>query len=551
MSDVALRAGDITEEANTGRLDAWWEWFEQRLEFAGDALNPILVKETRQAIKSRQFALTFVMLLIACWGVTIGGVAIVGPGIRYMAAGGDLLLFYYGILAFPLAVIVPFAAFRSLAAERDDNTYDLLAVSTLTPRQIINGKLGSAVVQMGVFFSAVSPCLAFTYLLRGVDVVTILLLLGDLVLGSLGLSMIALLMAAVSNQRYGQIVVSVVLVAGLLLVFWYATQTATEIVRNGPMYTGDPGFWVSVLFGLTVYATTMAILYFAAAGMVTFSSANRSTPLRATVFVQQVCLLGWAAYYWIASNFEVEWLVMTAIGIGLYWQFVGALLTGESPELSRRVRRGLPQTTMGRLLFTWFQPGSGTGYMFAIANLVAWALMLCAASALAESWGTSTHGLTVGLLVFCILGIGYVVAYLGIGRLIVAMLRRWTIVSMLGAFLIQFLLALAGSGIPYVIQMTTAEMRNLPYHYLQVTNPIWTLSYLIDDRDLPPETIPLLIVIPGAALCVFLANLPSLVRETRQSRLAVPQRVVEDEAALHPEPATLPSSPWDEAGITE
>ncbi|HNU08284.1 MAG TPA: hypothetical protein PKO33_11010, partial [Pyrinomonadaceae bacterium] len=86
-------------------------------------------------------------------------VAIVGPGIRYTASGGQLLLFYYGILAFPLAVIVPFAAFRSLAAERDENTYDLLAVSTLTPRQIINGKLGSAIVQMGVYFSAISPCL--------------------------------------------------------------------------------------------------------------------------------------------------------------------------------------------------------------------------------------------------------------------------------------------------------------------------------------------------------------------------------------------------------
>lgn len=547
MSDVAIGTALVTEKASIRRMEAWWEWLEQRLESAGDYLNPILVKETRQAIKSRQFALTFVLLLIACWGVTIGGVAIIGPGIRYMAAGGELLLFYYGILAFPLAVVVPFAAFRSLAAERDENTYELLAVSTLTPRQIINGKLGSAIVQMGVFFSAISPCLAFTYLLRGVDVVTILLLLGDVVLGSLGLSMIALLMAAVSTQRYGQIVVSVVLVAGLLLVFWYAMQSATEFVRNGPVYTGDPNFWVMMLFGLTVYVTTMAILYFAAAGMVTFSSANRSTPLRAAVFVQQVSLVGWAAYYWLARNWAIEWLIVAAVGMGAYWQFAGALLTGESSQLSRRVRRGLPQSSLGRLLFTWFQPGSGTGYVFAVANLAAWALMLCAASAITEDWSAQSYYTDAprSLIVFCVLGISYSVAYLGIGRLVIAALRRWTIVSMLGAFLIHFLLVLAGSGIPYVIQMTTAEMRNLNYSYLQVTNPIWTLAYLISDRDLPAETIPLLLAIPGAALCVFIANLPSIVREIHQSRLALPQRVLEDEAALHPEPAAQPSSPWD------
>ena len=547
MSDVAISTALVTEKPSTRRMEAWWEWLEERLESAGDYLNPILVKETRQAIKSRQFALTFVMLLIACWGVTIGGVAIIGPGIRYMAAGGELLLFYYGILAFPLAVVVPFAAFRSLAAERDENTYDLLAVSTLTPRQIINGKLGSAIVQMGVFFSAISPCLAFTYLLRGVDVVTILLLLGDVVLGSLGLSMIALLMAAVSTQRYGQIVVSVVLVAGLLLVFWYAMQSATEFVRNGPMYTGDPNFWVMVLFGLTVYVTTMAILYFAAAGMVTFSSANRSTPLRAAMFVQQVFLLGWAAYYWLAGNWAIDWLIMAAVGMGAYWQFAGALMTGESSLLSRRVRRGLPQSSFGRSLFTWFQPGSGTGYVFAVANLAAWALTLCAASTVTESWGAQTFyaDATRSLIVFCLLGFSYSIAYLGAGRLVIAALRRWTIVSMLGAFLIHFLLVLAGSGIPYVIQMTTAEMRNLNYSYLQVTNPIWTLAYLIDDRNLPAETIPLLLAIPGVALCVFIANLPSIVREIHQSRLALPQRVMEDEAALHPEPAAQPSSPWD------
>ena len=41
------------------------------------------------------------------------------------------MLWYYAILAFPLAVVVPYAAFRSLAAEREDNTYDLLSITTL------------------------------------------------------------------------------------------------------------------------------------------------------------------------------------------------------------------------------------------------------------------------------------------------------------------------------------------------------------------------------------------------------------------------------------
>ena len=146
------------------------------LVYAGDWLNPILVKETRQALKSSQFAITFVLVLVACWIVTIGVVAYIGPRIFYSADGGTLLAWYYAILALPLMVVVPLAAFRSLAAEREDNTYDLLSITALKPRQIISGKLGSSIAQMAVYFSAITPCLAFTYLLRGVDLPTIAML---------------------------------------------------------------------------------------------------------------------------------------------------------------------------------------------------------------------------------------------------------------------------------------------------------------------------------------------------------------------------------------
>ena len=120
----------------------------------------------------------------------------------------------------PVRVVVPFAAFRSLAAEREDNTYDLLSITTLRPRQIISGKLGSAVVQMAVYFSAITPCLAFTYLLRGVDVPTIALILAYTFVASLALAMFGLLLATLTQQRYHQVILSVALVALLLWVYY-------------------------------------------------------------------------------------------------------------------------------------------------------------------------------------------------------------------------------------------------------------------------------------------------------------------------------------------
>ena len=131
MSSDTANITDRTSPGNiAARVEAAWRSVESWLVWLGDYLNPILVKETRQALKSLQFTMTFVLVLVACWVVTIGGVAIIGPGIFYSATGGTLLLAYYSILAFPLAVVVPYSAFRSLAAEREDNTFDLLSITT-------------------------------------------------------------------------------------------------------------------------------------------------------------------------------------------------------------------------------------------------------------------------------------------------------------------------------------------------------------------------------------------------------------------------------------
>ena len=123
-----------------------WGQVERALEWASEWLNPILVKEARQALKSKQFALPFSLLLACAWGWSLLGVALISPGVYYAPSGVYMLNGYYLVLAFPLLVIVPFAAFRSLASEREDGTYELLSITALGPRQIIAGKLGGAVL---------------------------------------------------------------------------------------------------------------------------------------------------------------------------------------------------------------------------------------------------------------------------------------------------------------------------------------------------------------------------------------------------------------------
>jgi hypothetical protein len=543
-ADVLLEAVRPTAQA---RLGAAWERIESVLVYAGDWLNPILVKETRQALKSFQFTITFVLVLAACWVVTIGVVAWIGPSIFYAASGGTLLWWYYAILAFPLVVVVPYAAFRSLASEREDNTYDLLSITGLKPQQIISGKLGSSMVQMAVYFSAITPCLAFTYLLRGVDVPTIAMLVAYTFFGSLGLSMLGILLATLSGQRFTQVFVSVALVAALIGVLIVALIVSFRAIYFSFSFVGGEGFWIITSALATLYVTTFALMFFAASGMITFATENRSTPLRICMLVQQAAWIGWMFFGWTHDNFELELLLILATFAGLYWYAMGMLLTAERSGMSQRVKRRLPKSFMGRVFLSWLNPGPASGYMFVVANATS-IVLICMLGMIASDllgggpapWPTDDQ-----LLYLLVVGWGYGVAYLGLGMLVTALLRRFVMINMVASVLINFLVILAASGIPTVIQLMSVELRYVDYTLLQIPNPFWSLLYLADDGVVSHGPI-LILVVPAAAVCVLLLNFRSVVRELQQVRIAPPVRVIEDEAELHPAPPPLPTNPWDE-----
>ncbi len=522
-----------------------WNSIEPLLVRVGDWLNPILVKETRQALKSRYFLVVFVLLLALCWVATIGGVAYIGPSIYYGAAGSYLLMAYFVFLVIWLLVFVPYAAFRSLASEREDNTYDLLSITTLNPRQIISGKLGSSVVQMIVYFSALTPCLAFTYLLRGVDVPTIIVLLAYTFFGSLGLSMLGLLLATATQNRVSQVFMSVGFIVLLLLACYGGIAFGGLTIFEFNMLDSAE-FWITTFALATLYLTTFALAFFAAAGMITFTSENRSTPLRICMVVQQAAWIGWMGYFWILTDFDLMAFLIMIMFAGGYWYIMGTMLTAERPEMSHRVKRRLPKTSLGRAYLTWLNPGPGTGYMFVVANVTAVAI-LCVLGILATGLAPAT---TVGwlsagdLLLLLIIGWGYLVGYLGLGMIVVSALRRVAEVTMLASVLIHFLVLLACSGIPAVFQMMSVELRNVDYSYLQITNPFWSLKHLA--RGAAMEAYVLATVVPAAAVCILLLNMPGVIRELRQVRVALPARVAEDEAELHPPPEALPTNPWDE-----
>jgi len=555
VSDVATTATPprtpSSDESACART-TWRRWLanaESQLIKLSDRGNAILVKETRQALKSRQFVVSFLVVLIASWVATIGGVAVIGPEIYYAASGSVMLVVYYCILAFPLAVVVPYTAFRSIATEREDNTYDLLSITTLTAKRIVTGKLLSAALQMLVFLSAVSPCIAFTYLLRGVDARTLAMVLGLAVVGSLGLSMIGLFVGSLTHVRYAQIFLSVALIVGLMGAFMASIGIVFVLIDEGYLMFRDVEFyWIMAGLAL-LYVTTFGLFHAAAAAQIAFSSENRSTPLRWWMIVQTACLVGWLASAPFVNDMRSpeihELIIVGGVMAGSYWWVMGALVVSEWPLLSVRVKRSLPQSTIGRALLTWFNPGPGTGYMFLVSNVTALAMLGLAL--VVFNWGSAPSWISSETCaIFCILIWGYFVAYLGLGRLLISLLRRFAYVPLAGGFLIHIILLLIGIGTPIVIQMIVYRLRySGGYSIMHLSNPVWTGYQLVENGSAAIQGPVAVVVVAAVAVGVLLLNLRGVAAEVVVQRSALPARVVEEEAELHPEPPPRPTNPWD------
>jgi hypothetical protein len=305
---------------------------------------------------------------------------------------------------------------------------------------------------------------------------------------------------------------------------------------------------------LTAYSGYFALAFYAASAMVTFVSDNRSTRLRAVMLSMHVLFTGWMAWLFVGpATGDATVLLLYLLFLTVHWYAMGVFMTGESPELSMRVRRHLPQSFLGRVFLTWFNPGPGTGYLFAVCGMLAGLATVALGVNLGGSLSTEVarnlkSGAVQSALYVGTIGTSYVVIYLGLGLLLIRWLRRLGHGGMFLAALIQVLLLCLGVIGP-MLGATFSQSWMYGYSALHMSNPFWTLYRATERSGLPIEASVLMTSLPLAAAVVFVLTLRAVAREVRHVRVAKPPRVAEEDAALAAEhalpPRPTPVSPWD------
>lgn len=497
-----------------------------------DRLNPILIKEARQALKSRQFASTFLLLVLVSWLISALGVSWAGPSIEYGSPARVFLTGYIWVLQVAVLLVVPFTVFRSMQTERDQDTFELLSISTLRPRQIVWGKFWSALLQTFLFYSAIAPFVAFTSLLQGFDFFVTLFMLVGLLVWSISVTIFALMLSTIGEQKTWQIL-NMLGVLGLL--FWQTLMglglTATLMMEQVPFDQTE--FWWAVGAWLLAVASYFYLAVQIAVSRLTFESDNRSTGIRIACSIQFWLL--WAViigYLFACDHYSLTFdryiIAPAAVLSCVHWGVVGLFAATEVDFMSRRVRRSIPRTGFSRLLVAPWLPGGTRGLVYMLGHLVALALII---EWVMANWSTHfasstpTHyasGDSVRAVVWA--SICYTTIYISYGALFGRLAIRLSpqlrpaharvMTVLMGA------IAIIAPLIPVAFELVRVSFG--VYSLIYVTNPVMTIDYVSDHYNEPMARTILQVLSLGAFFGI-LFNVPGILHGLKEVVYSTPK----------------------------
>jgi hypothetical protein len=192
-------------------------------------MNPILVKELRQSLRSRWFEIIFLWL---CSSLTL--ITAIGSSIN--APNGTTLFFWIAV-ATAFHLLLPFRTVLSAHDDRQRGNFELIRVAGVTAEKLTNQRITALLFHTLTLASLVLPFVILRYFLGGIDLYSELKYLALLTLGTPVIGSAFLWLATCSTAGR-------VLLGGLLLALLPAYESLTVAAAFTSAGSALPAFVV-------------------------------------------------------------------------------------------------------------------------------------------------------------------------------------------------------------------------------------------------------------------------------------------------------------------
>ena len=378
-------------------------------------------------------------------------------------------------LTFVGIAVVPLSAFSALRNERMEQTLELMTLTALTPRRVVIGKLLAQGVKLATLFAAVAPFITMSFLLGGIDFVTIVAAVSMVFMWSLWASAFCLFLSTLLKSRamsglvFGGVAIVLLFAFGFSrILFMVASRGGLPFGVMFGLGMARAQFWWVFAISLSVCLVTMGNLVLLAENRLALSTENKVTPLRVGFFVQFLLILGWTLSYVSSSNAVVRSNAFDVLGVvgGLHLAAVAMFTVTEDLVVPRRVLMRMRQSSgPRRWVLAMFHPGGGRGALYVLVQMA----MLIAAAVPLRVGAFDLRW----ILAIC----GYVCFFTGLLTVVYRLLRPTRAAAVMlrvGLLLLLPASMLLPDLIHYIVWQP--ETLSLAYSMRHLVNPFRTLA---------------------------------------------------------------------------
>ncbi len=397
--------------------------------WVSDHANPMLVRCVRQELRSRGFLGLYLLMLIAATVMSVIYAELANATVQDDEPIGfylfTILCGAWGFIVLPWQAT---ASLRIIFQERQDDTWDLVELSPMRPRDILFGLLQAVCTQGMLYTFAIAPFMLMAYLLRGIDIYSIVISLIIMVLAGTATAAFGILAGCLSKTKKASRGFLTLLVFGgsctlLILILSLIAQSQKGYGFNlgnfaEELLSGDGDAWLVVLIIANIWIAWMTACLVFGGTILLHRAANRSTGPRLLWIGLTINSLIWIMIAVIINPYFhfYEGLSASALLLICSASFLGAFSTTEDDILSPRQARSITEARgIKKVLMVFFGPGYNRGCL-AFTTLLTSYLAVVILNNIIFSKGT-LHGsndeseiLRFGLVLMCYVCIYYCAA---------------------------------------------------------------------------------------------------------------------------------------------
>ncbi len=466
-------------------------------------VNPVLLRDCRQMVHSR---IVVMMIGIFLFGMIYAVCDVFLAEIHAIPeAEQGRALFWRVFAVMSVGTLVAVLLSSAIRTCSENGEPDPMFLTLLTPRQIVMGKLLGGLVVSALFYSMALPFLAMVYLLRGVDLLEIVLgTLGSfLLIQSLHTVCLAFFSGAKTPIRCGLAILLFLVVGGPL-----GLLTCLEGAQSWWRLRDAGKFFYSVSILITVAFVFMpSISTLLAIAQYSPSSSNRmfSTRLFLTLWGILFVPIVMAEHVYhdhLGGHISVPLVMLCSVGGLAVMILMNLIAICERDEYSWRTRQEQPKSLSLRVLTFPLSSGSVNGFCwtFLATAFLAFTSTGIAENFLPSSWSSFPYDLPGDVFFVAVLTV-FVFDYSATAFLLHRLfLKRWIprdwawtippvllVGTVFGTYFLGYLIdpALYRAAGDYVVASPTYQVVYSPFQYqtLLAPNPLTVFDDGMGYRD--------------------------------------------------------------------